>query len=100
MSGAGNERLWKTFCEVIGAPEWADDRRFSSNAKRVEHREELITMIDARLQARTRDEWVEAFGAAGLPTGPINNVSDVFHEPQVLHRGMVQEVVHPTAGKV
>ena len=57
-------------------------------------------MIEGRLQARTRDEWVEAFGAAGLPTGPINNVGDVFHDPQVLHRGMVQEIVHPTAGKV
>ena len=100
MVGVGNERLWKTFCEVIGAPEWADDPRFNGNAKRVEHREELVRMIEERLQARTRDEWVEAFGAAGLPTGPINNVGDVFQDPQVLHRGMVQEVVHPTAGKV
>ena len=100
MVGAGNERLWKMFCEVIGAPEWADDPRFSSNAKRVEHREELVRMIEARLQGRTRDEWVDAFGAAGLPTGPINNVGDVFHDPQVLHRGMVQEIVHPTAGRV
>jgi len=100
MVGAGNERLWKALCEVIGAPEWADDPRFDSNAKRVAHREELVSMIEERLQARTRDEWVEAFGAAGLPTGPINTVADVFQDPQVLHRGMVQEVPHPTAGTV
>jgi crotonobetainyl-CoA:carnitine CoA-transferase CaiB-like acyl-CoA transferase len=100
MVGAGNERLWKTFCEVLGAPEWADDPRFDSNVKRVERREELVGMIEQRLQARTRDEWVEAFGAAGLPTGPINDVRHVFRDPQVLHRGMVQELVHPTAGRI
>ncbi len=100
MVGAGNERLWKAFCEVLGAPEWADDPRFDSNEKRVVRREELVRMIEERLQARSRDEWVEAFGAAGLPTGPINSVADVFHDPQVLDRGMVQEIVHPTAGKI
>ncbi len=100
MVGAGNERLWKAFCEVLGAPEWADDPRFDSNPKRVERREELVRMIEERLQARNRDEWVEAFGAAGLPTGPINNVGDVFRDPQVLDRGMLREVVHPTAGKI
>ena len=100
MVGAGNERLWKAFCEVLGAPDWADDPRFDSNEKRVERREELIRMIEERLQARSRDEWMEAFGAAGLPTGPINSVADVFDDPQVRHRGMVQEIIHPTAGKI
>jgi crotonobetainyl-CoA:carnitine CoA-transferase CaiB-like acyl-CoA transferase len=57
-------------------------------------------MIEERLQARNRDEWVEAFGAAGLPAGPINTVADVFRDPQVLHRGMVHEMAHPTAGKI
>ncbi|MBI4587726.1 MAG: CoA transferase, partial [Candidatus Rokubacteria bacterium] len=100
MVGAGNERMWKTFCEVIGAPEWADDPRFDSNEKRVAQRDELVRMIETRLGARSRDDWVEAFGAAGLPTGPINNVGDVFSDPQVLHRGMVEEIAHPTAGTI
>ena len=100
MVGAGNERLWRKFCEVVGTPEWAEDPRFDSNAKRVERRDELVKMIEECLQAKTRDEWVELFGAAGLPTGPINSVADVFQDPQVLHREMVQEVAHPTAGKV
>ena len=100
MVGAGNERLWKAFCEVVGAPEWADDPRFDSNEKRVRRREELVRMIEERLQVRSRDEWVEAFGAAGLPTGPINSVARVFSDSQVLHRGMVEEIIHPTAGKI
>jgi crotonobetainyl-CoA:carnitine CoA-transferase CaiB-like acyl-CoA transferase len=98
--GAGNERLWKAFCEVIGAPEWADDQRFDTNFKRVGRRQELVRLIEARLAARSRDEWIAAFAAAGLPTGPINTVDQVFQDPQVLHRGMVQEVEHPTAGRV
>jgi crotonobetainyl-CoA:carnitine CoA-transferase CaiB-like acyl-CoA transferase len=98
--GVGNERLWKAFCETIGAPEWADDPRFDSNVKRVQHRPELVRLIEERLLGRSRDEWIAAFAAAGLPTGPINTVDQVFAEPQVLHRGMVQEVEHPTAGRV
>ncbi len=98
--GAGNDRLWKAFCEVIGAPEWADDPRFDTNLKRVERREELVRLIEARLEARGRDEWIAAFAAAGLPTGPINTVDQVFRDPQVLHRGMVRDVEHPTAGRV
>jgi crotonobetainyl-CoA:carnitine CoA-transferase CaiB-like acyl-CoA transferase len=98
--GIGNERLWKTFCATIGAPEWADDPRFATNAGRVEHREELVGLIEARLGADTRDEWIRRFNAAGLPTGPINTIDQAFADPQVLHRGMVQEVEHPTAGRV
>jgi len=100
MVGAGNERLWKSFCEVLGVPEWADDPRFDSNEKRVARRDELVRMIEERLKSRSRDEWVEAFGAAGLPTGPINSVAHVFSDPQVLDRDMVQEIVHPTAGSI
>src|SRR5207237_1296259 len=98
--GVGNERLWKTFCEAIGAPEWADDPRFASNARRVERREELVRLIEERLAARSRDEWIREFAAAGLPAGPINTIDQTFKDPQVLHRGMVQEVDHPTAGRV
>ena len=51
MVGAGNERLWKAFCEVLGAPEWTDDPRYDSNARRVASRTELVREIEARLQA-------------------------------------------------
>ncbi len=100
MVGAGNERLWKAFCEVLGAPEWADDPRYDGNAKRVERRAELVGLIEERLAARARDEWVTAFAAAGLPAGPINDIGQVFADPQVQHRGMAVEVEHPTAGRI
>jgi crotonobetainyl-CoA:carnitine CoA-transferase CaiB-like acyl-CoA transferase len=100
MVGAGNERLWKAFCEALGAPEWADDPRYGGNARRVAHRAELVAEIEARLQARSRDEWVAAFVEAGLPAGPINDIRQVFEDPQVRHREMAVEVEHPTAGRV
>src|SRR5262245_13164459 len=65
LVGAGNERLWKAFCEVLGAPEWADDPRYDSNAKRVACRVELVRDIEARLQARDRGEWIRRFADAG-----------------------------------
>ncbi|HEU5321056.1 MAG TPA: CoA transferase [Methylomirabilota bacterium] len=96
--GAANDRLWRRLCETLGAPEWADDPRFATNADRVAHREALVALIEARLAARDRAEWLAAFARAGLPAGPINTVDQVFADPQVLHRGMVQTVQHPTAG--
>jgi crotonobetainyl-CoA:carnitine CoA-transferase CaiB-like acyl-CoA transferase len=98
--GAGNERLWKAFCEVLGAPEWADDPRYDSNAKRVGRRAELVSLIEGLLAARGRDAWVAAFAAAGLPAGPINDIAQVFADPQVAHREMAVAVEHPTAGRV
>jgi crotonobetainyl-CoA:carnitine CoA-transferase CaiB-like acyl-CoA transferase len=100
MVGAGNERLWQAFCEVLGHPEMAGDSRYDSNAKRVAARPELVRWIEGRLATRPRDEWVEAFTAAGLPAGPINDVAQVFADPQVQHRAMSVEVDHPTAGRI
>src|SRR5262249_20488999 len=59
-----------------------------------------IRWIEACLAARPRDEWVEAFAAAGLPAGPINDIAQVFGDPQVQHRAMAVAVDHPTAGPV
>jgi formyl-CoA transferase len=100
MVGAGNERLWEAFCRVLGVPELAADPRYDGNAKRVERRTELVALIEDRLAARGRDEWVAAFAAAGLPAGPINDIGQVFADPQVLARGMAVELEHPTAGRI
>ena len=100
MVGAGNDRLWNAFCDAIGAPEWTHDPRFDSNAKRVTNRKELVQLIEERLQARARDEWVGIFAAAGIAVGPINSIDQVFAHPQVIHRQTIQEIHHPTAGRV
>ena len=72
----------------------------ASNARRVACRAELVREIEARLQAADRDVWVARFAEAGLPAGPINDIGQVFEDPQVRHREMSVEVDHPTAGRV
>lgn len=88
----GNDAQFARLCACIGAPALASDPRFATNALRVEHRDELIGKIAARLQTSTRGEWLQAMEAHGIPAGPINSVADVFSDPQVLHRQMCQQL--------
>jgi crotonobetainyl-CoA:carnitine CoA-transferase CaiB-like acyl-CoA transferase len=96
----GNDGQFARFCGVAGAPELARDPRFSRNADRVRHREVLVPMLAAILKRRPRREWLEALEAAKVPCGPINDLGDVFADPQVRERGMTVELPHPLAGSV
>ncbi len=96
----GNDNLFSRFCEVAGCKHLAQDPRFATNGKRVENRAALTPLLAAVFKERSTREWVEALEAAGVPNGPINNIKQVFEEPQVVARGMKIEIDHPTAGKV
>jgi len=96
----GNDNLFRKFCDVAGCPELATDARFASNGKRVENRTVLTETLDSVFARRSTREWVSALEGAGVPNGPINDLKQVFEEPQVIARGMRVEVPHPTAGRV
>jgi crotonobetainyl-CoA:carnitine CoA-transferase CaiB-like acyl-CoA transferase len=96
----GNDNLFSRFCEVAGCQHLAQDPLFATNGKRVENRAGLVPLLAEILLRRTTHEWVEALEAAGVPNGPINNIQEVFEEPQVVARGMQIELDHPLAGKV
>jgi crotonobetainyl-CoA:carnitine CoA-transferase CaiB-like acyl-CoA transferase len=96
----GNDNLYRKFCEAAGCMELAVDARFASNGKRVENRKELTRLLGEIFQKRTKKEWVELLEAAGVPNGPINDVAQVFNEPQVRARGVRLELDHPVAGKL
>jgi crotonobetainyl-CoA:carnitine CoA-transferase CaiB-like acyl-CoA transferase len=98
--GAASEGNWHRLCQAIGRPELAGDPRFAKNAQRVAHREELIATLQGTFRARDTADWLELLSDAGLPCGPVNTIDKVFTDPQVLHRNMLLEVEHPTAGKV
>jgi crotonobetainyl-CoA:carnitine CoA-transferase CaiB-like acyl-CoA transferase len=87
---SGNDRQWRSVCIVLAIPELADDSRFISNAKRIENRDVLNALLDEFTVRRTRADLLEALEKAGVPAGPINSVADVFADPQVVQRGMVQ----------
>jgi crotonobetainyl-CoA:carnitine CoA-transferase CaiB-like acyl-CoA transferase len=96
----GNDSQFRKFCEVAGRPEWADDPRFATNSARVAQRTLLIPLIKQVTVFKTTAEWVVALEQAGVPCGPINDLAQVFADPQVQARGLQVEMYHPVAGKV
>lgn len=90
----GNDAQFGRFCAIAGCPELADDPRFRRNAERVRHRETLVPLLAERLRGRPRHAWLEALEAAGVPCGPINDVSEVFADPQVRARDMTVTLPH------
>ncbi len=93
----GNDAQFERFCAVAGCPELAADPRYAQNANRVRHREALIPLLAERLLQRPRADWLAALDAAKVPCGPINDLADVFADPQVQARGMTTTVAHPHA---
>ncbi len=96
----GNDNLFRKFCAAAGCTELAGDARFAGNGKRVENRAELTRLLQAVFTKRRTREWVKILEAAGVPNGPINDVAQVFEEPQVKARGIKVELDHPVAGKL
>ena len=96
----GNDGQFRKFCAVAGHPEWADDPRFATNSARVAHRGALIPLIRQATVFKTTAEWVAALEEAGVPCGPINDLAQVFSDPQVLARGLRVDLPHPQAGSV
>ncbi|MDR7495262.1 MAG: CoA transferase, partial [Armatimonadota bacterium] len=88
------------FTAAIGAPHLAEDPRFRTNADRVKHREALTPLLAAIFATRTMAEWTQTLESAGVPAGPIYQLSDLFNDPQVHHRRMVVEIDHPRAGRI
>lgn len=91
----GNDSQFAKFCECLGKPDWALDNRFVRNQDRVRHREVLIPMIAGQLMTQGKQHWLSLLEAAKVPCGPINNLAEVFADPHVQHRQMVQSFQHP-----
>src|SRR6266850_947951 len=96
----GNDNLYSKFCEAAGCPELARDPRFVTNGKRVENGAELTRLLGEVFRKRGKREWLELLEAAGVPNGPINDVAQVFEEPQVKARGVRLALEHAAAGSL
>ena len=95
---AGNDAMWKKLAAALGMPAWLDDPRFDTAGHRLRHRDELTAAIEAVLETREVDHWVETLNGAGIPTGPVLDMAQVFADPQVLARQMLVELPHPQVG--
>ncbi|XP_027531646.1 succinate--hydroxymethylglutarate CoA-transferase isoform X4 [Neopelma chrysocephalum] len=98
--GAGNDHQFVTVCKVLNLPEVSKDSRYQTNTLRVQNRRELTDILSTRFSEKTTVEWLQLFEGSGVPYGPINNMQQVFSDPQVLHNGLVMEMNHPTAGRI
>ncbi|MBU3992518.1 MAG: CoA transferase [Alphaproteobacteria bacterium] len=87
-----SDREFNRLADVLGHPEWKEDPRFSTNAARVKHRAEMKAAVGEIVRHKTRAEWVAILNAATVSSGPINDMSDVEHDPQVLAREMIIEL--------
>ncbi len=96
----GNDGQFASLCRVLGKPEWYQDERFATNPARVKHRDILVVLIAEAIRLWPAHELAEALEARGVPCGPINNLAQVFADPQVQARAMRVDVAHPTAGSV
>ena len=94
----GNDGQFAKFCAVAGVPELAQDARYARNADRVRHRGVLVPLLEQLLKTRTKADWLTALEAAKVPCGAINNLAEVFADPHVQARQMVDHWQHPLAG--
>ena len=95
----GNDEAWLRLCQALGRPELAEDARYGSNPLRVENRESCVAAVQAVLSQRPRDHWLERLVAADVACAPVNALSEVFSDRQVLHRDMVVEMPRPAGGR-
>ncbi|KAM4792661.1 succinyl-CoA:glutarate CoA-transferase isoform 2-T2 [Cyanocitta cristata] len=86
--------------QILNLPEVSKDSRYKTNTLRVQNRKELIDILSTRFSEKATTEWLQLFEGHGVPYGPINNMQQVFSDPQVLHNGLVMEMNHPTAGRI
>lgn len=91
----GNDGQFRSYCAAMALPALASDTRFTTNALRVAHREDLARAIAPAMSRRTTDDWIAALEAANVPCGPINDIGQVFDTPQAKARDLVIEQSRP-----
>lgn len=98
----GNDKQFAKFLEIAGRPELLKDDRFPTNVARVKNREYVVGVLSEITRTKTADEWLALLASNAVPCGPVNNLKEVFDDPQIKHREMEIAMDHETAdgGKV
>ena len=96
----GNDLQWRRFCRALGEDQLSAEPRFASATSRIENRDLLTPALDAKFAANTKAYWLEVLGRADIPSGPVNELDEVFADPQVRAREMVVPVNHPMSASL
>jgi len=94
------QKFWERLCGAIGRPELAAEARFCDLGARNRNRNELLPILEATFLNRGTAEWLEVLADAGVPSGPVNDVTTALEDPQAQARGSVVEIAHPRLGPV
>lgn len=97
---ATGSNMYPALCKVLGLEHLIDDARFKTNTDRVKNRDLIYPVIEKVMRSKTSEEWDKLFEDAGLPSGIMYTLDKVFQNPQVLERGMLEIVNHPTLGQL
>jgi crotonobetainyl-CoA:carnitine CoA-transferase CaiB-like acyl-CoA transferase len=98
--GIGSDKLWRTFCPLLGLPQMIDDPRYVTNAARNANRASLVASLQEAFLTRSYEEWEAILMPAGVPMGAINTLDAVVEHPQIAARGVLVDSEHPVAGRI
>lgn len=93
----GNDAQFSRFCAFAGIPDVGEDDRFQTNSSRIVNRDALIEILIPVLKSRSREDWLSGLEERGVPASPVNDIAQVFEDPQIQHRQMKVSVPHETA---
>ncbi len=97
---ARDEKFWRNLCDAIGRPDLKDDPRSLDNEARVANRAFVVSILSEAFLARTKAEWVRILDEYDIPSAPVNDIAEIFADPQVEARQMVRTYRHPTLGEI
>jgi succinate--hydroxymethylglutarate CoA-transferase len=92
---AGNDKLWRDTCAIVGRPDLPDDPRFATQSLRARNQDELAALLQPIFRTRTAAEWLAELDAKGVPCAPINDFADILADPHVRDMGWVQPMTMP-----
>ena len=95
LMAVGNDRQFRDLCALAGAPELADDPRFRTNSQRIVNRDELIPQLQDLTRQKPSAFWLDGLAPLNVPAGPVNDIGEVFADPQVESRGVEIKMDHP-----
>jgi crotonobetainyl-CoA:carnitine CoA-transferase CaiB-like acyl-CoA transferase len=97
---ARDEKFWQNLCDAMGRPDLKDDPRSSDNSRRVANRDFVVETLSAEFRTKSNAEWLAVLDEYDIPNAPVNDLEQVFTDPQVLARGMIGTYKHPTLGDI
>lgn len=94
-----SDKLWQAVCACLERPDLAQDTRYDTSSKRVQHRAELESALEEHFRTMPRDHWLERLAAGGVPCGPVNRLEEAVRDPQFRHNNMLLTLQHPVVGE-